>query len=91
MAITHAGYIAYLEAAQAALAAGDYASAKLSAVQAQTLLAGLLDARHGDAEIRYARESITALISQIDSLAGPSAASGPSVKIRFGKVRYAHG
>lgn len=80
MAFTQEDFQAHLTSADTAIAAGDYASARVYAVRAQTVLAGLADYQDGDRSIKN-KELISALLDGISLLEGKGTAAKTNSKV----------
>ena len=67
MAFTQEDFQAHLASADTSIAAGDYASARVYAVRAQTVLAGLADYADGDRSVKN-KELVDSLLKNLDIL-----------------------
>jgi hypothetical protein len=75
----------------AALASGDYAAAKLTAIRAKAALAAIPDTQNGATSIRYDRAALDQIIATVSPLAAQQATSnsgGGSKGIRVSKIQY---
>lgn len=80
MAFTQEDFQSHLSTADTAIAAGDYAAARVAAVRAQTVLAGLADYSDGDRSVRN-KEMVSAILQNIDILEQKSTSSRANSRV----------